>query len=117
MTAVLTSRSLPASLAEAGLTPDASRAIGEWRDDPDWVLTLRRKGWEAWEDIPMPDRSTEGWRRADLRWMQLDQVRPAAALPDRVDEFEDLPAELLAQMPTDIAAGGVLVQRDGGTTF
>src|SRR5207244_2138570 len=34
-----------------------------------------------------------------------------------VDEFEDLPAELLAQMPTDIAAGGVLVQRDGGTTF
>jgi len=91
--------------------------IADWRDDPAWVRELRAQGWEAWEDIPMPTKSAEGWRRADLRWLQLDRVRPATDLPQRVDELEDLPAELLDQMPTDINAGGVLVQQDGGTAF
>ncbi len=91
--------------------------MADWRDDPAWVRDLRARAWEAWEEIPMPTKTTEGWRRADLRWLALDQVRPATDLPQRVDEVEDLPAALLREMPTDINAGGVLVQQDGGTAF
>jgi Fe-S cluster assembly protein SufD len=70
---------LPAPLSTPGLTEAASRAIGEWRGDPDWVSKLRTKGWEAWETIPMPTVSTEGWRRTNLRFLQLDEVVPGAA--------------------------------------
>ena len=31
------------------------RAVAERCGDPDWVRDLRAQGWEAWQDIPLPD--------------------------------------------------------------
>ena len=108
---------LPEALRAPGFAEAAVHALGEWRDDPDWVRDLRRRGWEAWQTIPMPTRDTEGWRRSDLRFLALDQVRPAPDRPERVERFDDLPRQLTSQVETGFEAGGVLVQCDGGTAY
>ena len=107
----------PALPTQPGLTEPASRAIGAFRGDPDWVRLRRTAGWEAWESIPLPTRLTEGWRRANLRFLALDQVVPAATPSPRVDELEQLPAALIDQMQTEFEQGGVLVQRNGHTAY
>ncbi len=116
-TTLLRPTELPDSLPAAGFTDAASRAIADLRGDPDWVHDLRATGWRAWQDIPMPTKTSEGWRRSDLRWLAMDRVRPVGETPERVDNLEELPPELLSQLRTDFASGGVLVQRDGGTAF
>ncbi|MDQ3700114.1 MAG: Fe-S cluster assembly protein SufD [Chloroflexota bacterium] len=108
---------LPAVLSAAGLTEGAAAAMGEWRGDPDWVQRLRAEGWEAWESIPLPTSSTEGWRRSDLRWLELDAVVPAVASAPQVARLEGLPAELRAQLQTDFEEGGLIVQQDGTTIY
>lgn len=108
---------LPANLDTPGFTGAASSAAGAWRDDPDWVRPLRAAGWQAWESIPMPGPSTEGWRRTNLRFLQLDSVVPAAAPGQRVSDLSGLPAELLDRMQTNFEQSGLLVQRDGHTAY
>jgi Fe-S cluster assembly protein SufD len=108
---------LPEQLTRPGLTEAASSGVGAWRDDPAWVRPLRALGWEAWRTIPMPDVSTEGWRRTNLRVLQLDQVAPSAAPGQRVEDVSDLSDALLGQMQTGFDEGGLLVQRNGYTAY
>jgi len=108
---------LPEVLRAPGLVEAASRALGAWRDDPDWARDLRRHGWEAWETIPLPTTTTEGWRRTKLDFLALDRVRPAAEPPTRVTELDQLPAELKEQLELGFEMGAVLVQRDGFTIY
>ena len=107
----------PAETLQPGLTQAASLEVSRRREDPDWVARRRAAGWEAWEDIPLPSRSTEGWRRANLRFLELDRVVPAAPESRRVDTMEQLPAQLLQQMETGFEQGGLLVQRNGHTMY
>ncbi len=118
MTTTLTrADSLPAELSTPGLTEAASVGVGAWRDDPDWVGRLRAQGWQAWQTIPMPDVSTEGWRRTNLRFLQLDKVTPSAAPGKRVEDVSELSDALLGQMQTDFEEAGLLVQRNGYTAY
>ena len=107
----------PAGLRVPGFTEAGSRLVGEWRADPEWVRALRRHGWEAWETIPLPTKTTEGWRRTDLRFLALDQVYPAATPGQEVDSLDRLPAALRAQIDTSFDEAGLLIQQDGGTIF
>jgi len=81
------------------------------------VRLRRAAAFEAWEAIPLPTRTTEGWRRANLRFLALDEVVPAAAPAPRVEELEQLPDVLLEQMQTEFEQGGLLVQRNGHTSY
>ena len=107
----------PADLLRPGLTEAASRAVSEARNDPDWVARLRGQGWDAWQAIPMPNRTTEGWRRANLRFLELDRVAPAAPALPRVDAIDQLPAALIERMETGFEQGGLLIQRNGHTAY
>ncbi|HEX2033832.1 MAG TPA: Fe-S cluster assembly protein SufD [Chloroflexota bacterium] len=108
----------PPILRTPGVSEAASAAMGEWHGDPEWVRALRARGWEAWETIPMPTLTTEGWRRSDLRWLNLDAVIPACEAPARrVETLEELPAELLEQLQTNFEEGALLIQQDGVTVF
>jgi len=107
----------PAELLRPGLTEAASRAVSQARRDPEWAARLRAQGWDAWEAIPMPGRTTEGWRRANLRFLDLEQFAPAALEGERVEAMESLPASLLEQMETSFEQGGILVQRNGHTAY
>jgi Fe-S cluster assembly protein SufD len=118
VTTTLTRAQRPERLAEPGLTEAAVQAIGDRRGDPDWVRDLRAEGWAAWEDIPLPTQTTEGWRRTDLRWLDLDGL--VAAPPSeaaRVERLEDLPEAVLTQLQTDVASSGLLVDQDGTAAF
>ncbi|MGI8424286.1 MAG: Fe-S cluster assembly protein SufD [Chloroflexota bacterium] len=107
----------PADTLRTGLTEAASRALSESREDPDWVAPLRGQGWDAWQTIPMPSRSMEGWRRANLRFLDLDNVQASAPASDRFESLKELPAALLEQMQTDFEQAGLLVQRNGYTAY
>ena len=107
----------PAETTQPGLTEAASRGVSQTRQDPDWVARLRAQGWDAWQDIPMPTRMTEGWRRTNLRMLELERVAPDAPAGPRVDSVDQLPAALLERMETGFEEGGLLVQRNGHTAY
>ncbi len=109
--------SLPGALTTPGLSEATVQAMGDWRGDPDWVRDLRLRGWQAWESIPMPTMSTEGWRRSDLRWLALDAIAPAAPPAPVVEGLEQLPTELRGQLQTDFEEGGLIVQHDGTAAY
>ncbi len=50
------------------------------RNEPDWLIEMRRDAWEAFERSEWPDRSQEEWMRSDLRPFKLTRYRlPTAA--------------------------------------
>ena len=69
------------------ITAAAVAALNASRDDPDWVQDLRRASFAAWERLPLPTPTTEGWRRTDLRPItsRLHTVKPAASRNNRHD--------------------------------
>ena len=76
---------------------------------------LRTRGWEAWETIPLPTLTTEGWRRSDL---------PLAGAGPRARRRTCRTRRLLDALPPSLLRGtnsvteaGVLVQQDGHTIF
>ncbi len=105
----------PTELRGAGLNSDTSRAIGAWRGDPDWVLDWRAQAWAAWETIPMPTPTTEGWRRTNLRILALDKVHAISDAVAHVTSRADLPASLQKAIDTGFDHGAVLVQENGTT--
>ncbi|HEX2325817.1 MAG TPA: Fe-S cluster assembly protein SufD [Chloroflexota bacterium] len=119
MTTPLTRSETPAP-PEGGPAAEVVRAVAEHYGDPDWVRDLRAQGWEAWQDIPLPTIRIEGWRRSELRWLDLQRFAPAslAAPPAApVERLEDLPALLLEQFQTSVEESGLLVEQDGSPLY
>jgi Fe-S cluster assembly protein SufD len=105
---------------EGGPSAEVVRAVAERYGDPDWVRDLRAQGWDAWLDIPLPSLRTEGWRRSELRWLDLPRFAPAslAAPPlPAVERLEELPASLLEQLQTSVEESGLLVEQDGSPRY
>ena len=50
--------------------------LAQRRHEPDWLLALRLRAFEAFERMPLPDQRTEGWRRTSLRGLDLDSFDP-----------------------------------------
>ncbi|HVG97508.1 MAG TPA: hypothetical protein VNK05_11440, partial [Chloroflexota bacterium] len=122
MTTTLTPSTGPETLTPPGLrlSADSVRAVSERRGDPAWVRELRARGWEAWEDIPFPTLATEGWRRSDLRWVDLESVfTPAAGTPraTAAARLEDLPPALLDQLQRDFDGAALLIEQDGQPVY
>jgi Fe-S cluster assembly protein SufD len=69
--------SVPA--ARRGFSADAVADLLSSRDEPEWMRERRQSAWQAFEQIPMPTRQDEEWRRTDLRALKLDQVEPFGA--------------------------------------
>jgi Fe-S cluster assembly protein SufD len=66
----------------SALSREAVADLSRFRGEPDWLLALRLRAFEAFERLPMPDQRTEGWRRTSLRGLDLDAFQPG---PGRVD--------------------------------
>ena len=83
-----------------------------------WVQDLRRASFAAWERIPLPTPTTEGWRRTDLRPLtsRLHTVKPAAPRSDLHDvELGDLDAGLQEALDVYFPVGGLVIQQDSTT--
>jgi Fe-S cluster assembly protein SufD len=61
------------------LSVEAVRELSRSRGEPDWLLELRLRAFEAFERLPMPDQRMEGWRRTSLRGLNLEAFSPARA--------------------------------------
>ena len=64
--------------AMLGFSRDAVLALAEQRGEPGWLRDQRLRAWDAYEDLPMPTRSDEEWRRTDLKGLKLDKLAPFA---------------------------------------
>lgn len=56
-----------------GFTVESFEAFLAQRQEPEWLIALRRQAWEAFEKMPLPDRSYEEWMRTDIRGFRLDR--------------------------------------------
>ena len=61
-----------------GFTQDAFDAFLAARDEPAWLIDLRRKAWQRFLELPMPSVRDEEWMRTDIRLFKLDRF----SLPD-----------------------------------
>ncbi len=60
------------------------------KNEPEWMLDIRRKAWRFFEEIPWPTGTEETWRRTKLTGFRLEDYTPLtgaeapAGLPDEV---------------------------------
>jgi Fe-S cluster assembly protein SufD len=97
----------PGRLA-GGFARDSFRSFLADRREPAWSLALRREAWAAFEELPLPDRTLEEWRRTDIRGFRLEQF----ALPVAAANAEPAPPALLT---TGVDLSGSVVSTDSHT--
>lgn len=49
-------------------------ALSQAKNEPDWLLKIRRTAWEQYEAMPMPTLRDESWRRTDYRGIDWDSA-------------------------------------------
>ncbi|MEX0613088.1 MAG: Fe-S cluster assembly protein SufD [Pirellulales bacterium] len=83
------------AVASTGFSQEAFDAFLSARDEPGWLIDLRRKAWRRFQELPMPSVRDEEWMRTDIRLFKLDRF----GLPDQSEEAPrdvSLPHALLA---------------------
>ncbi len=103
--------------ATKGFSREAVEELSHRRNEPDWLREKRVAAWETYEQIPMPKRTDEEWRRTDIRMLPIDDVTPFGELEARVANRTDLPGSVAAQVDAAGAVSGVVVQHDSATTY
>ncbi|HLZ28721.1 MAG TPA: Fe-S cluster assembly protein SufD [Chloroflexota bacterium] len=64
------------SAPRLALTRETVEELSRQRQEPEWLRAVRRRAFEAFERLPIPDQHTEGWRRTNLRGLPIDAVDP-----------------------------------------
>ncbi|HEX6122485.1 MAG TPA: SufD family Fe-S cluster assembly protein, partial [Ktedonobacterales bacterium] len=67
---------MSAPVAPRGFTEAAVTELIERRDEPEWMRERRRAAWTIYQQLPMPSRTDEEWRRTDIGRLRLDQLPP-----------------------------------------
>ncbi|HKS70725.1 MAG TPA: Fe-S cluster assembly protein SufD [Ktedonobacterales bacterium] len=70
---------MTAPAARRGFTDEAAAELLARRDEPEWMRQRRRDAWKIYQELPMPARTDEEWRRTDLRNVKLEDVQPFGA--------------------------------------
>ncbi|MBF6591856.1 MAG: SufD family Fe-S cluster assembly protein, partial [Ktedonobacterales bacterium] len=97
---------MTAPVAPRGFTEAAVNELIERRSEPEWLRERRLAAWKLYQQIPMPTRTDEEWRRTDLSRLRLDQLTPHA-----VDQTGA--ASLRPVAEREEAYGGFLGLRNG----
>lgn len=63
-------------------------ALSLAKNEPEWMLDIRRKAWRFFEELPWPTGNEETWRRTRLTGFKLEEYRPlvGTAAPDALPE-------------------------------
>jgi Fe-S cluster assembly protein SufD len=59
--------------ASTGFSQEAFDAFLTTRDEPAWLIDMRRKAWRRFQELPMPSVRDEEWMRTDIRLLKLDR--------------------------------------------
>lgn len=96
---------MTAPVARRGFTETAIAEIVQRRNEPEWMRERRLDAWKTYQQIPMPTRQDEEWRRTDLRALKLDDVEPYA-------EGSESGGTLIPETERDEQFAGVFTMRD-----
>src|SRR5438094_4935064 len=98
------------AIASKGFTRDAFETFISARDEPSWLIDMRRKAWRRFQEMPMPSVRDEAWMRTDIRLFKLDRfdLPDVATAPPGAD---DSPHALLA---AGVDLGGQAATFDSG---
>src|SRR5476651_1801135 len=85
------------AIASTGFTERAFDAFLAARDEPAWLVTMRKEAWQRFCELPMPSSHDEEWMRTDIRLFKFDRF----AVPDSTVDFSvaksAMPHALLAE--------------------
>src|SRR5437762_14205512 len=66
------------AVVSTGFSQEAFDAFLAARDEPSWLVDMRRAAWQRFLELPMPSVRDEEWMRTDIRLFKLDRFN----LPD-----------------------------------
>ncbi len=89
----------------SGFTIDAVRQLSASKNEPDWLLERRLHAWQIFEDLPMPTRQDEEWRRTDISKLRLNELTP----------FAPAGADVQSPLRLNGSNGGLLTQSNSVT--
>lgn len=95
--------------AELGFSQAAFETFLQSRNEPGWLLDLRRDAWRRFSEMDWPARNEEEWRRTDIRMFKLG----AFQLPTEPEGEPRFHAGLLHE---GVAVGGQMCVVNGRTT-
>src|SRR6478752_3600043 len=85
------------AVVSTGFSQEAFDAFLAARDEPTWLIEMRRAAWRRFLELPMPGVRDEEWMRTDIRLFKLDRFNlPEADGHRAAAEFEH-PHGLLSQ--------------------
>jgi Fe-S cluster assembly protein SufD len=103
--------------ALTGFSREAVEELSRRKGEPAWVLEARLAAWDAFERLPMPQRTDEEWRRTDIRPLKLDKLVPFAGVGERVASPDGLLSAIEGGVSDESDRAGVIIQRDASTVF
>ncbi len=103
----------------AAFSADTVRALSASRNEPEWMLQKRLDAFAIYEQLPMPGRSDEEWRRTDLRRLKLERFNIETAAQSEAMSLEAITGGAQHQMQFGAAdqRSGITVISDHGTVW
>jgi Fe-S cluster assembly protein SufD len=104
--------------ALTGFSLEAVEALSKQKAEADWIRDARLAAWDVYNQLPMPKRTDEEWRRTDLKRLKLDRLTPfgpngasATSVLDAVAGVRD------HGLTEESERAGIVVQRDASTVW
>lgn len=103
----------------AAFSADTVRALSASRNEPEWMLEKRLEAFAVYEQLPMPSRSDEEWRRTDLRRLKLERFAIETGAQTEAVSLEAIAsgAEHQLQFGAADQRSGITVVGDHGTLW
>ena len=98
--------------APPGVSRADVEAFSRQRAEPDWLLAARLDAWARYVSLAKPGPLDVGWRRTDLRGLDLERL----AAPVQDDEPGDAPGEFASAPGGAGERAGLLALRNGQIT-
>ena len=104
---------LEARPAPAALTVESIEQASRGRAEPAWLTSQRLAAWQRATELPVPTRTTEGWRRIDLSGLDLTGIdfKRASLTGSRLVESKLIGANLFSCDLTDAVLTGADLSR------
>ncbi len=84
------------AVVSTGFSQEAFDAFLAARDEPAWLIDMRRAAWRRFQELPMPSVRDEEWMRTDIRLFKLDRFNLPEPDGHRAAAEFALPHALLA---------------------
>lgn len=100
-----------------GFSEEALKELSWSRGEPDWLRERRLEAWGVYQQMPMPSRKEEEWRRTDLSLLDLNGIASFAEPGEPVAELGELPGDLRSALKGNEGRGGLLIQRNSAGSY